>query len=541
MARWRILTALLAAAVLLPAPAAFADPTPPSQPPSQPQSQPESPSSPPSQPEGKVFNARAAVADPLPVPNLPNGISADKVLVIGLDGLRHDRIAAADAPNLDALIAGGTFGASLLYTNPMAATSSGPGWSTIATGVWPDLHGVRDNSFTGKNYTQYPDFLTRLENTNAGYSTYAAMDWQALGDHGTFSTRIDARIVLNGDANGYPAEDERITQVSEAVLRTKNPDAAFVYLGAIDIAGHNSGAGSQAYLNTIHDSDAQIGRLLAAVRARPTYAAERWTVIVATDHGHTNAGGHGGSSIEERRTFVLASGPGIAAGAKSADLRLVDVAATAFNALKLPVPTGIDGRRADQRAGDPFDALTLSSRVDETGIPAGVLGFTHTPPSGWTLDVSKMPTGGMQEWRGWSFTTDEFWSRAQRDQQRELNVRARGTFAVADSDEWDDKAHGSGPFDSTLVSPSYNVSGRTSVTINYATHYRVEGTQKAQVLVSFNGGADTLVKNYTADVIGKNEALKVTVPAGATSMKVKFHYFDASNNWYWAVDHLRIT
>ncbi|WIM94200.1 hypothetical protein ACTOB_006203 [Actinoplanes oblitus] len=34
--------------------------------------------------------------------------------------------------------------------------------------------------------------------------------------------------------------------------------------------------------------------------------------------------------------------------------------------------------------------------------------------------------------------------------------------------------------------------------------------------------------------------LYVTVPAGATSMVVKFRYHDAANNWYWVIDDLRV-
>ncbi|MEV8632616.1 alkaline phosphatase family protein [Streptosporangium sp. NPDC051023] len=518
------------ATILVPATAALAEP-------STPASQAVTPAPSPE----KVLNSKATLAAPLPVPNVPNGTSADKVLVIGLDGLRYDRIAPATAPNLDSLIAGGTFGTSLLYTNPMAATSSGPGWSTIATGVWPDKHKVKDNTFTGKRYDLYPDFLSRVEGTNPAFSTYAAVDWKPLGDQGTFGTAIDARIVLDGDTAGYPAEDERLTQVSEQVLRDRNPDAAFVYLGNIDIVGHSSGAGSQAYLNAIGTIDGQIGRLLAAVRARPTYASERWTVIVGTDHGHTDAGGHGGSTIEERRTFVLASGPGIAAGATPSDTRLVDVAATAFAQLHLPLPAGLDGKSVAVRATDPFDGLTLGTRVGETGIPATVKGFTHTAPSGWSVDNTGLPSGGVEEWRGWSFTTDEFWSRAQRDQWRELFVRGRGVFAVADSDEWDDASHGTGTYNSTLVSAPYSVAGRTTAKISYVTHYRQEGTQKAQVLVSFDGGPTTVVKSYTADAVSQAESLSVAVPSGASTMTVRFRYYDASNNWYWAIDDLRVS
>ncbi|NUR84099.1 MAG: nucleotide pyrophosphatase [Nonomuraea sp.] len=498
-----------------------------------------------------LIPALTAAADPDPNPDkqlgpsslqaatVPSGISTDKVLVVGMDGLRNDRIAAANAPTLKSLMATGTYGTSLLYAKPMSETSSGPGWSTIATGVWPDKHGVVDNTFTGKHYDTYPDFLTRLESANPGFSTYAAVDWTPLIDEGTFGSAVDTRLKIS-DPAGWPASDEAVTTTSIPVLRDQNPDAAFVYLGNIDIVGHSKGAASKDYLDAIAASDAQLGRLIAAVKARPTYAAERWTVIVATDHGHTDAGGHGGSSIEERRTFVLASGPGIAAGAKPADTRLTDVAATVLSRLKVAIPAALDGVPVNVRSGDPFEGVSLAQRTDETGIPAGVLGYSHTPPPGWSVDNAAMPSGGVTEWRGWSFTTDEFWSRAQRDQSRELNVRSRGTFAVADSDEWDDKSHGSGPFDSTLVSPSYGVSGRSSVKLGYTTYYRQDGTQRGQVLVSFDGGTPSAVRTYSADVPSRRESITVAVPAGATSMRVRFRCYDADNAWYWVVDDVTV-
>lgn len=242
-------------------------------------------------------------------PTLPNGTSSDKVLVVGMDGLRYDRIDAAKAPHLKSLMTNGTYGLSLLYANPMAATSSGPGWSTISTGVWPDKHGVKDNSFAGKNYAKYPGFLARLAQVRPELSTYAAVDWKPLDAQGTVTPGADAKLVLDGDAQGYPAHDATIATETEAILRDQNPDVLFVYFGNTDIVGHNSGAASPKYLDAIDVQDGYLGRLLAAIKARPSYASERWTVIVATDHGHVDAGGHGGSSIEERRTFVLAQGP----------------------------------------------------------------------------------------------------------------------------------------------------------------------------------------------------------------------------------------
>ncbi|MFF3684920.1 alkaline phosphatase family protein [Streptomyces sp. NPDC002187] len=484
----------------------------------------------------------AAPAAHAAAPTLPNGTSQDKVLVIGMDGLRHDRIDAANAPHLKAMMANGTYGLSLLYAPPMAATSSGPGWSTISTGVWPDKHGVKDNSFAGKNYGRYPGFLARLAQVRPELSTYAAVDWKPLDTQGTVTPGADAKLVLDGDAGGYPGHDATIATETESILRHQNPDVLFVYFGNTDVVAHALGTG-QKYLDAIAVQDSYLGRLWAAIKARPTYATERWTVIVTTDHGHVNTGGHGGSSIEERRTFVLAQGPGIAAGARPIDTRLVDVAATVFKQLGItPDPAwGLDGKPVQERSTDPFDVLasSLTPRVDETGIPASVLGFTHTPPSGWSVINNAMGTGGVTEWRGWSFATDEFWSRTHRDQWRELNVRARGVFAVADSDEWDDKAN-SGPYDSTLVSPAYDVSGRSSVRLDLTTFYRHEGGQSAQILASFNGGTPTVVKSYTADVVSQPQSLSVAVPAGTSSVSFRFRYTGA-NNWYWVVDGVKIT
>ncbi|MFD7917120.1 alkaline phosphatase family protein [Streptomyces sp. NPDC059752] len=469
--------------------------------------------------------------------------NTDKVLVIGIDGAVLDRVKVANAPHLNGLMAQGLTARSTLYASPMAATSSGPGWSTIATGVWPDKHGVKDNSFTGKNYAAHPDFLTRIENAKPALNTYAAADWEPItstDQNGPiFSAKVDKRLSLKGDRDGYRTEDPKIAAAAAAELRDQNPDAAFVYLGEIDAAGHSYGAASQQYLDTVARVDTLVGQLLTAVKNRPTYAQENWKILVTTDHGHTDSGGHGGSTIQERGTFVIAKGAGIPAGSVRADVRLADVAATALAQVGVS-GSGLDGVPLNAPDDDPFDTLrpNLQARVDETGIPAGVKGFTHAPPAGWSVDNSKMGTGGVTEWAGWAFATDEFWSQSQRDQWRELNVRSRDVFAVADSDEWDDKSH-TGTFDSTLVTPKWAVSGGSTRNLTFQTHYRHEAGQTAQVLVSYNGGAPTVVKTYTADAVAKSESLALQVPAGATDVQVRFRY-SGTNNWFWTVDNVRL-
>ncbi|MFD4370681.1 alkaline phosphatase family protein [Streptomyces sp. NPDC058486] len=460
-----------------------------------------------------------------------------KVLVIGLDGTLLKRVRDADAPHLKSLMAQGLTATSSLYAQPMAPTMSGPGWSTALTGVWPDKHNVRDNSFGGHRLAQYPDFLTRIETARPSLSTYAVASWNSITDT-ILSAKVDTRISTPG------AEyDAGTTSRAVAQLRHANPDAVFVHLDDVDHAGHNHGAASQAYLDAIHGVDGRVGEIVAAVKSRASYASEDWLIMVTTDHGHTDGGGHGGSSWPERQTFVIATGGTTAPGSVRYDVKLPDVAASALAHLGIPIDPAwaLDGRPLSQPSPDDFDALRaqLQGPVDETHIGAGVVGFTHAPPAGWSVDNSRMGTGGVTEWRGWTFTTDEFWTKAAPDQSRESNVRARDVFAVADGDEWYD-APRTGTFDSTLISPAWPVTAGRTATLTYVTHYLQESPQKGEVLVSYNGGTPISVKTYTSDALSRTEQLQLNVPTGATNVRVRFRY-TGENNWYWVIDQVRVT
>ncbi|MEU8886813.1 alkaline phosphatase family protein [Streptomyces sp. NPDC048442] len=459
-----------------------------------------------------------------------------KVLVIGLDGAMLRRIKDADTPNLDALMASGVTAPSSIYTNPMAPTSSGPGWSTLITGVWPDKHKVVNNEFTGADFTTYPDFLTRAERANPALKTYAVASWNPVTDL-IFSAKVDERV-------STPEAEYDVGTTKRAVARVKTDvDAVFVHLDNVDHAGHASGNASQAYLNALHGVDAQVGEIHAAVKSRATYGNEDWLILVTADHGHTATGGHGGNSWDERQTFLIATGAGLPAGVTRYDVLMPDVAVSALVHLGIPLDPAwkLDGRAVQQPVTDSFDSLrgTLQKAVDERDIGADVLGFTHVAPAGWSVDNARMGTGGVTEWRGWSFTTDEFWTKAEKGQERELNVRARGVFAVCDGDEWSDKAC-TGTFDSTLVSPAFPVQAGRPATLTYTSYYRHEAPQKAEVLVSYGGGAPAVVKTYTANASSRVETIVLQVPAGATTAQVRFRY-TGGNNWYWTIDGVHIT
>ncbi|MFC8143216.1 alkaline phosphatase family protein [Streptomyces paradoxus] len=276
-----------------------------------------------------------------------------------MDGLRYDRLtrSPANAPVLHALMAEGAVGTSLLPygraddgpSTGLAYTDSGPGWSSILTGVWPDRHGVTGNDFKGADYARHPDFLTRAAIARPGLRTAAAVSWPALIRRGTLGRAIGRRVRHNGESRGYETADRRVARTVLRWLTEDDPDALFVYFGATDEAGHATGPLSPAYDRALLDQDAHLGRLLDAIGARradPGRAEERWTVLVTTDHGHLDSGGHGGDSRAEREVFVILAEPGGPAGIRLDTPRLIDIAPTVLDRLGIPLDPswGLQGR-----------------------------------------------------------------------------------------------------------------------------------------------------------------------------------------------------
>jgi predicted AlkP superfamily pyrophosphatase or phosphodiesterase len=290
---------------------------------------------------------------PLLVPACAPGAPAEgpertpKVLVIGIDGVRPDVLAEVETPHLDALAAEGVLVEDARTGFPSV---SGPGWSSLLTGVWSDKHGVTDNEFTGKRYDLYPDFLTRIEDVRPELSTFAVADWPPLAhaEDGapTLSARIDVRHALDGYAMGWLEADRRSVELAVEVLAQGDPDALFVYLGNPDETSHEHGSIGEEYRRSIREADAQVGLLIQAIRERPTFEDEDWLVLASTDHGRRADGGHGGDTPEERTIFFLASGPSVVPEAVPDSVFVVDVATTALAHLGIPRDPAwrLDGR-----------------------------------------------------------------------------------------------------------------------------------------------------------------------------------------------------
>ncbi len=237
-----------------------------------------------------------------------------KILLVGIDGLRFDiALASGVADNLVALRHDGHYA-------PMemeVPTISGPGWASILTGTTHAQHGIVDNTFIGSRLARHPDLLSRAFYADQTTTTFAAAGWPPLVDPAGPGPVVFRRVeqeraelhqvvCRDGETYGYRCVDDEIATIATRTLQDHGPDVSFVYFCLADETAHVHGAVSPQYRDAIARVDHHLGMVMAAVASRAEVFGEPWLVAVTTDHGHVDAGGHGGSTPEERASFVLA-------------------------------------------------------------------------------------------------------------------------------------------------------------------------------------------------------------------------------------------
>ena len=271
-------------------------------------------------------------------PGKDSDFAGKRVLFIGVDGCRADALSAAMerglAPQLKMLCESehGLFTRKIYAGGELNApthqpTVSGPGWSSLLTGVWMDRHGVINNRFVGGRFQSYSHFMRHVKEVQPQAFCASFADWPPIHDFIADGSRIkgveflDVKFTCVPDAAHHyvdnPEKDIEVRDAALQTLRKSNPDVMFVYFGQVDEFGHGAvdsrasfSPDSNLYLNAISHVDSHIGELLRAMRARPKFLDENWLVIITTDHGG-RGNSHGGDSDEERKIWLAAHGVGL--------------------------------------------------------------------------------------------------------------------------------------------------------------------------------------------------------------------------------------
>jgi arylsulfatase A-like enzyme len=250
-------------------------------------------------------------------------------IVLVLDGLRPDSINATDTPNLHRLR---TEGVTFASSHAVFPTVTRVNATSIASGMYPDRHGIMGNSifvpaveakraFTnddakmllrlGERITTAPSLAEILKDEKV-----VAVSSGSTGSALLLAPRAPAGVglVINGDfAPGeqvaFPKESSAallsrfgaaprkggakdaydasvawaMRVLTESVLPEMKPRVVISWLTEPDHIQHGTGAGSPASLESIRRDDAQVGSLLK--KLSELGLAERTDIFVLSDHG----------------------------------------------------------------------------------------------------------------------------------------------------------------------------------------------------------------------------------------------------------------
>ena len=242
-----------------------------------------------------------------------------RVLLVSIDGLSPTAYLDPDAhglkiPNLRRLAAEGAYAHAVTGVLP---TMTYPSHTTLITGVPPRVHGILTNTVfdpmgtaNGAWHWFYEEIRvpTLLDAAQRAGLTVGAVAWPV-----TVGAPIDAlfpEIWRSGSTNPYdlhlqatlstpglvaavekelgrpldwPLTDVDRTDVALHILRTLRPELLLVHLIEHDHWQHEDGPGSPAANAALERDDAQLGRLLDALKELNLDAAT--LVVVVSDHG----------------------------------------------------------------------------------------------------------------------------------------------------------------------------------------------------------------------------------------------------------------
>jgi predicted AlkP superfamily pyrophosphatase or phosphodiesterase len=258
--------------------------------------------------------------------------TASLTLLVVVDGLRPDALAAVSCPNLETFCARA---AATLHASSVMPSITLPCHMSIFHSVPPTRHGITSNDWTpmARPLPGLADVAHAAGRRNA-----FLYNWESLRNLSQPRSLDFSYFRRN---NKHPDGDQVIADEAARYLTGDCLDFTFVYLGVLDNVGHKHGFMSDEYLAYLERVDGAVGTLLDAL---PDDA----TVLLTSDHGgHDRI--HGTDEPEDMTVPWMIAGPHIRRGYEiQAPVSLLDIAPTMARVLEIIPDSDWEGRCVEE-------------------------------------------------------------------------------------------------------------------------------------------------------------------------------------------------
>ncbi|OLY77659.1 putative pyrophosphatase/phosphodiesterase [Smittium mucronatum] len=222
--------------------------------------------------------------------NPPLNDKTNTVILISIDGFAQDYFSRGLTPNIANLGKSGIFAE---YMSPVFPSVTFPNHYSIATGLYPEHHGIVGNTFYSKalNDTFYytkpsgldskwwggePIWVTAEKNNLiAGVNMFPGSESEIMGIRPTYYS------AYNGSVTQTSKMDKIIDWLE--LPAAQRPALLISYFPEVDSAGHSFGPNSKRVNDTLIQADASIKYLVDRLVAKNFF--DKVNIIIVSDHG----------------------------------------------------------------------------------------------------------------------------------------------------------------------------------------------------------------------------------------------------------------
>ncbi len=213
------------------------------------------------------------------------------VVLVSFDGFRHDYLARFDTPSFDRL---GDAGARADGLIPVFPSLTFPAHYSIATGLYPERHGIVGNRFYDPIRDQQFNYRDREDSQEGswwgGEPIWLTTETQGMVAAAMFFPGTEAAIgglrpSLWRPYDGGVRNAARVRQVLDwlALPAEARPHLVTLYFSLVDSAGHAIGPDAPGMGRSVEAADGLLGQLVDGIAALPHGA--RVILVVVSDHG----------------------------------------------------------------------------------------------------------------------------------------------------------------------------------------------------------------------------------------------------------------